>query len=118
MGQGNKKFEVEAIMWVRGQIPGETAEDAVSALMDLMYVKEKKLNKLSDHDYDVSMHGTSEQAGGLSGADLDDLRSLERKDKAAVALGRKGGAARAAKLHRKRRIEIARKAARKRWDKP
>ena len=37
------------------------------------------------------------------------------KDKAAVALGRKGGAARAAKLSKKRRAEIARKAAKKRW---
>ncbi len=39
------------------------------------------------------------------------------KDKAAVALGRKGGAARAASLSKKKRIEIARKAAKKRWGK-
>ena len=37
------------------------------------------------------------------------------KDKAAVALGRKGGAARAAKLSKKRRAEIARRAAKARW---
>ena len=37
------------------------------------------------------------------------------KDKAAVALGRKGGAARAAKLSKKRRADIAKKAAKKRW---
>lgn len=37
------------------------------------------------------------------------------KDKAAVALGRKGGAARAAKLTKKRRAEIAKKAAKARW---
>ncbi len=37
------------------------------------------------------------------------------KDKAAVAMGRKGGAARAASLSKKRRAEIARKAAKKRW---
>jgi hypothetical protein len=37
------------------------------------------------------------------------------RDKAAVALGRKGGAARAAKLSKKRRAEIAREAAKKRW---
>ena len=37
------------------------------------------------------------------------------KDKAAQALGRKGGVARAAKLSKKRRAEIARQAARKRW---
>ena len=39
------------------------------------------------------------------------------KDKAAVALGRKGGAARARSLSKRRRAEIARDAARKRWQK-
>ena len=39
------------------------------------------------------------------------------KDAAAVALGRKGGKARAAKLTPERRSEIARKAAAKRWNK-
>ena len=39
------------------------------------------------------------------------------KDKAAVALGRKGGAARAASLSKKRKTEIARTAAKKRWGK-
>ena len=38
------------------------------------------------------------------------------KDPAAAALGRKGGAARAKALGAKRRTEIARKAARKRWE--
>jgi len=37
------------------------------------------------------------------------------KDAAAVALGRKGGAARAAKMTAERRAEIARKAADSRW---
>lgn len=37
------------------------------------------------------------------------------KDAAAVALGRKGGKARAKKLSAKRRTEIAKKAAAKRW---
>ncbi len=37
------------------------------------------------------------------------------KNKAAVELGRKGGAARAAKLSKKRRAEIATEAAAKRW---
>ncbi len=39
------------------------------------------------------------------------------KDPAAVALGRKGGAARANALSKKRRSEIAKKAAAKRWAK-
>ena len=39
------------------------------------------------------------------------------KDSAAVALGRKGGAARAAGMTAKRRKEIAKKAAAKRWAK-
>ena len=38
------------------------------------------------------------------------------KDKVAVALGRKGGKARAAKLTAEQRSEIARKAAQKRWE--
>jgi hypothetical protein len=37
------------------------------------------------------------------------------KDPAAAALGRKGGAARASKLNKTRRSEIARKAAASRW---
>lgn len=38
------------------------------------------------------------------------------KDEAAVALGRKGGKARAEKLSEEKRKEIARKAAAKRWE--
>lgn len=43
--------------------------------------------------------------------ELDD----EGKNKAAVSLGRKGGEARAKKLSKKRRTEIAKKAAAQRW---
>ncbi len=43
--------------------------------------------------------------------DIDD----DGKDKAAQALGRKGGQARAKKLSKQRRSEIAREAAAKRW---
>jgi hypothetical protein len=39
----------------------------------------------------------------------------EGKDPAAVAMGRKGGAARAAKMSPKRRSEIAKRAAKRRW---
>ena len=39
------------------------------------------------------------------------------KDPAAAALGRKGGAARAAKMSPQRRAEIAKRAAKKRWEK-
>ncbi len=45
--------------------------------------------------------------------DVDD----DGKNKAAVELGRKGGQARAKKLSKKRRAEIARKAAAQRWHK-
>ena len=38
------------------------------------------------------------------------------KDAAAVAMGRKGGKARASKLSKEQRSEIARKAAKKRWE--
>ena len=43
--------------------------------------------------------------------DLDE----DGKNKAAVELGRRGGKARAKNLSKKRRSEIARKAAQKRW---
>ncbi len=50
-------------------------------------------------------------ATGQAEEDIDD----DGKNKAAVELGRKGGAARAKKLSKKRRAEIARAAAAKRW---
>ena len=50
-------------------------------------------------------------ATGDAEEDIDD----DGKDKAAQALGRKGGRARAAKMTPERRAEIAKKAARKRW---
>jgi hypothetical protein len=40
------------------------------------------------------------------------------KDPAAVAMGKKGGAARAAKITSEKKSEIARKGAAKRWQKP
>lgn len=42
----------------------------------------------------------------------------EGKDPSAVELGRKGGAARAAKLTKRQRIDIAKAAAAARWKKP
>ncbi len=51
-----------------------------------------------------------------TGEIIEDLGTTEDgKDKAAVSLGRKGGAARAAKLSKKRKAEIASKAAKARW---
>jgi hypothetical protein len=47
--------------------------------------------------------------------DREPTASEQGKNLAAVELGRKGGKARAAKISVKRRIEIARKAAKKRW---
>jgi hypothetical protein len=47
----------------------------------------------------------------------DDAPADDGKDKAAQALGKKGGAARAAKLTAEERADIARKAAAKRWEK-
>jgi hypothetical protein len=50
--------------------------------------------------------------GIAAGEEVDER---PEKDEAAVALGRKGGAARAAAMTPERRSEIARKAAAKRW---
>ena len=58
----------------------------------------------------IAKSATGEIEEGLGTTD-------DGKDKAAVSLGRKGGAARAAKLSKKRRAEIAKNAAEKRWTK-
>ena len=47
----------------------------------------------------------------------EEFEADDGKDKAAQALGRKGGAARAASMTPERRKEIARKAAETRWQK-
>ena len=49
--------------------------------------------------------------------EADDGAPDDGKDKCAQALGRKGGAARAATMTPERRAEIARQAAAKRWAK-
>lgn len=50
-----------------------------------------------------------------TGEAKEEFEADDGKDKAAQALGRKGGAARAASMTPERRAEIARKAAAKRW---
>jgi hypothetical protein len=54
----------------------------------------------------------------IATGEIEDLRPTpesERKNPAAVALGRMGGKARAAGMSARKRKEIARKAARSRW---
>jgi hypothetical protein len=48
---------------------------------------------------------------------IDELTTDDGKNAAAVALGRMGGKARAEALGKRKRTEIARKAAKKRWTK-
>ena len=50
-----------------------------------------------------------------AGGEQEEFPADDGKDKAAQSLGRRGGKARAAALSAKRRVEIARKAAAKRW---
>jgi hypothetical protein len=50
-----------------------------------------------------------------TGEEVEELPADDGKDKAAQALGRKGGAARAKSMTPERRKEIARQAAAKRW---
>lgn len=52
-----------------------------------------------------------------TGEEPEELPEDDGKDKAAQALGKKGGAARAKAMTPERRAEIARKAAEKRWAK-
>ncbi len=50
----------------------------------------------------------------------EDIDAPEKssKDPAAVSMGKRGGKARAAKMTPERRVEIAKKAAEKRWKRP
>ena len=51
----------------------------------------------------------------IATGEIEDELTDDGKNKAAVELGRKGGQARAKKLSKKRRAEIAKKAAQSRW---
>jgi hypothetical protein len=54
----------------------------------------------------------------IATGEVEDTVPDDGKDKAAQALGRKGGKARAKSISSERRTEIARKAAAKRWSRP
>lgn len=51
----------------------------------------------------------------IATGEVEDAAPDDGKDKAAQAMGRKGGAARAASMTPEQRAEIAKKAAAKRW---
>jgi hypothetical protein len=53
----------------------------------------------------------------IATGEIEDVTTDEGKNAAAVALGRMGGKARAATLGKRKRAEIARLAAQKRWGK-
>lgn len=59
--------------------------------------------------------GTAIKVARIATGEESEVLTDEGKNKAAVELGRKGGQARAKTLNAKRRKEIARKAAAKRW---
>jgi hypothetical protein len=55
--------------------------------------------------------------GKIATGEIEDVMTDDGKNAAAVALGRMGGKARAATLGKRKRAEIARKAAQERWQK-
>ena len=61
--------------------------------------------------------GTAIKVAKIATGEIEDKQPDDGKNKAAVELGRKGGKARAERLSKERRAEIARMAAAKRWDK-
>ena len=61
--------------------------------------------------------GSAVAVARIATGEADESFIDEGKDQAAVALGRKGGKARASKLTKDQRSAIARKAARDRWSK-
>ena len=81
----------------------------------------KNLKLLSgDNDMPRGPKGEKRPAvmiGKIATGEIDDLTTDDGKNAAAVALGRMGGKARAEGMSAKRRKEIARKAAVKRWSK-
>ena len=60
--------------------------------------------------------GAAVMVARIATGEVDDSLDNDGKNKAAVELGRRGGKARAEKLSKKRRTEIARRAAKSRWD--
>jgi hypothetical protein len=61
--------------------------------------------------------GAAVMIGRIATGEIDDLTTDDGKNAAAVALGSMGGKARAAGMTAKKRKEIAKKAAAKRWSK-
>ncbi len=61
--------------------------------------------------------GAAVMVARIATGEIEDELTDDGKNKAAVELGRKGGQARAKKLSKKRRAEIAKNAAAKRWGK-
>lgn len=61
--------------------------------------------------------GTAIMVGKIATGEIEDITTEDGKNAAAVALGRMGGKARAAGMTAKKRKEIAKKAAAKRWQK-
>lgn len=59
--------------------------------------------------------GTAVMIGKIATGEIEDLTTDDGKNAAAVALGRVGGKKRAEGMSAKRRKEIAKKAAQKRW---
>ena len=55
--------------------------------------------------------------GRIATGEVEDIAPDDGKDKAAQAMGRKGGVARASSMTPERRAEIAKAAAAKRWGK-
>ena len=60
--------------------------------------------------------GTAIKVARIATGEIEDAPPDDGKNKAAVELGRLGGQARAKKLNKRRRVEIAKKAAAKRWE--
>jgi hypothetical protein len=61
--------------------------------------------------------GNAVTVARLATGEIEEAAEDDGKDKAAQALGKKGGKARAAKLTAEKRREISKKAARARWQK-
>ena len=84
MGAKLKRYEVEAVVWVRGKIGAKSDLDASDRLLDLISVEEEELERVSGGEYKIRMHAATEAGGGACGPGLA-VTSEARADHMSIA---------------------------------
>ena len=74
MGAKLKRYEVEAVAWVRAKIEAKSSRHANDQLLDRISVEEEMLHRISGGDYNFGMFATTKAAAGVTGDNLDRLK--------------------------------------------